>query len=50
MFDKIDSETWKKKKNPTPSKNALSLSSTYTPAAEINRFAMAGIFEYQAHQ
>lgn len=43
VFGKVDSEMWQKKKN-LPQVKTLSVSSTYTPGAEINRFAMAGNF------
>lgn len=42
VFDKVDSEIWQK--ITLPQVKTLSISSTYTPGAEINRFAMAGNF------
>lgn len=42
VFGKVDSEMWQKKN--LPQVKTLSISSTYTPEAEINRFAMAGNF------
>lgn len=43
VFGMVDSEMWQKKKY-LPQVKTLSISSTYTPGAEINRFAMAGNF------